>query len=164
MLNLPGDSFRWGFSDVLQSGAMGYTTRPTPYLNGQYAQDVQAGLIDVTIHISCDYKFFDKPLNAPAREAIKGRKEMQVICMQHELENFGDDERKFWLEPAREERLQFLVLSHHVKDCLRSSILKFAEKHREPAWQNVPVESMVPVRLTFSGSDPVDRPATDIPG
>ena len=76
---------------------------------------------------------------------MKSQKEIQIICMQHELENFSDDERRYWGPVAEEDRLQFMVLSHHVHDYLKTSILKWAEMNREIAWQGVEVETFVPV-------------------
>ncbi|WRT70474.1 uncharacterized protein IL334_007472 [Kwoniella shivajii] len=138
------DNFRWGYAEVLSSG-MNYTIPPTPYSDGTFASAVSNGEIDVTIHISCDHAFWNWPKNNLAYEAMKEAKDMQVVCMLHELENLSEHERKSWELAAKQERLTYLTLSKHVKNYLKSEVLKWADILKETSWGNVQVEEFVPI-------------------
>ncbi|WWC65461.1 uncharacterized protein I303_108079 [Kwoniella dejecticola CBS 10117] len=138
------DNFRWGYAEVLESG-MNYTTPPTPYSDGTFANAVSADEIDVVIHISCDHGFWNWPRNVPAYEAMKSNPNLEVVCMLHELENLNEDERKSWEIAANQERLTYLTLSKHVKKYLKNEVLKWSHSLKQLSWGKVDVEEFVPI-------------------
>ncbi|WVW81104.1 hypothetical protein I302_103095 [Kwoniella bestiolae CBS 10118] len=138
------DKFRWGYAEVLSSG-MNYTTPPTHYSDGTFAQAVANDEIDVTIHISCDHEFWNWPRNTPAYDAMKNNKNMEVVCMLHELENLSEKERNSWEIAAKEERLTYLTLSKHVKTYLKNEVLKWSHSLKQLHWGKVDVEEFVPI-------------------
>nr|XP_018259482.1 uncharacterized protein I303_08411 [Kwoniella dejecticola CBS 10117]OBR81640.1 hypothetical protein I303_08411 [Kwoniella dejecticola CBS 10117] len=139
-----GDGFRWGFEQVLELG-MDYTIPPTPYSDGTFAKDVNNGEFDVVFHISCDHAFWNWPRNDMAFEAMKNSKELEVVCMLHQLENLNDEERESWEVVADQERLTYLTLSKHVKNYLRSEVLKWSHSLNKQTWGNVYVEEFIPI-------------------
>ncbi|KAK6906848.1 hypothetical protein I203_100835 [Kwoniella mangroviensis CBS 8507] len=138
------DKFRWGYDEVLSSG-MNYTTPPTMYSDGTFADAVSNGEIDVTIHISCDHEFWNWPRNVPAYEAMKNNQNMEVICMLHELENLSEKERNSWEVAAKQNRLTYLTLSKHVKNYLKNEVLKWSHSLKQLHWGKVDVEEFVPI-------------------
>lgn len=150
LIGTAGDGLRWGFEHVLDVG-MGYDIKPTHYSGGIFADDVKNGDIDVVIHISCDHGFWNWPRNEEASKAMKANKDLQIICMHHQLEQFGEHEKSSaaWGDAAKENRLQYVVLSHHVRNYLKSFIRRWAAKDRDTTWHRVPVEMFAPVSRTL---------------
>nr|XP_031857893.1 uncharacterized protein CI109_006689 [Kwoniella shandongensis]KAA5524965.1 hypothetical protein CI109_006689 [Kwoniella shandongensis] len=151
------DNFRWGYFDVLKSG-MNYTTWPTRFSDGTYADAVSSHSIDITIHVSCDHAFWNWPRNKPAYDAMKANTDMEVVCMLHELENLSDDERRSWEKAASEDRLTYLTLSKHVKRFLQHEVLKWADRLRDLNWGKVQVEEFIPLFPI----DPASLPDTEL--
>ncbi|WWC92046.1 uncharacterized protein L201_007000 [Kwoniella dendrophila CBS 6074] len=138
------DSFRWGYDTVLSEG-MNYTVKPTPYSDGTFAKAVDNKEIDVVIHISCDYGFFNWPKNKIAYESMKNNKDLELICMLHELEQLKDEEKRQWEKATNENRLTYLTLSKHVKTFLKSQVLKWSTMSHSLNWGKVDVEEFVPI-------------------
>ncbi|WWC72365.1 uncharacterized protein I206_106327 [Kwoniella pini CBS 10737] len=138
------DHFRWGYDQILESG-MNYTIKPTPYSDGSFSKAVDSNEIDIVIHISCDNGFWNWPRNNKAYESMKSNKNLEIICMLHELENLNENERKSWEIAAYQERLTYLTLSKHVKNYLKNEVLKWSHSLNQLSWGKVDVEEFVPI-------------------
>jgi hypothetical protein len=71
---------------------------------------------------------------------------MHVICVQHELENLSVKDRDAWKEVVDEKRFSFMTLSPHTSRELSRHVMKWEYETGDPAWRNVNVDTLIPVR------------------
>jgi hypothetical protein len=140
----PGNEFRWHFDTVLKSFLPNLSA---PLHRDTFATHAKEGKIDVVIHTSCDYKWRDR-IPTWVQEAFEVNHKMHVLCVQHELENLADRERDAWKDVADEGRFSLMTLSTHTTKELSRYVMKWEYQTRDPAWRNVPVDTLIPVRLT----------------
>ncbi|WWC67964.1 uncharacterized protein I206_101883 [Kwoniella pini CBS 10737] len=138
------DNFRWGYEKVLENG-MNYTINPTPYSDGTFVNSINNNEIDIILHISCDRGFWNWPRNLKSYESMKLNKNLEIICMLHELENLNEEERKSWEIAVNQNRLTYLTLSKHVKNYLKHEILKWSHILNQPNWGKIKVEEFIPI-------------------
>jgi len=137
-----GDSWRWHFDTVLKSFLPNLAK---PINRNDFATHARQDKIDVVIHTSCDYKWRDR-IPKWVTEAFEINHRMHVLCIQHELENLSVKERDAWKEVADENRFSLMTLSTHTSKELSRYVMKWEYETGDPAWRNVNVDTLIPVR------------------
>jgi len=143
-----GDSWRWHFDTILTSFL---PNSAKPFTRDDFAKHANQGQIDIVVHTSCDYNWRER-IPKSAIEALQNNHQMHVICVQHELENLSVKDRDAWKEVVDENRFSFMTLSTHTSRELSRYVMKWEYETGDPAWGNVDVDTLIPVRTGYSSS------------
>lgn len=80
--------------------------------------------------------------------AFSARKDLHVVCVVHETENYGDpvwSSHAMVSVPGAQGRLSFLTLSPHSERAMREKLHKWVYQDGE-LWRNTQVFKFAPVR------------------
>ncbi|ORY31811.1 hypothetical protein BCR39DRAFT_525500, partial [Naematelia encephala] len=132
---------RWHWIDLLRL-VVAYPSEALGVSDKTYENRVSSGEIDVTIHVSCDAKW--NP-SAGFGAILKNTPSHQLVCLYHNSHDLRDSDRDFWVDMARDGRLQMVTLSPLASDRMRAGILKWGDHQDEVAWQGVQVETILPI-------------------